>query len=330
VANPPADSSLLRDPTDPCPACGDAQLRPLFSATDRLYGTTNRVFQIVECGNCRLIRLYPKPSPTELRSYYPSNYWYVPDANVTDRLEQRYRRFVLRDHIHFAEQALQSSTAKGTILDVGCGGGLFLKMLSERGWPNVAGLDFSLDAATAAWWGAGVPAVCGTLTSAPFADESCAAVTMYHVLEHLYDPASYLDAAHRLLKKDGRLIVQVPNAACWQFLILGEHWNGIDVPRHLINFRLKDLDALLDACGFEVIRHKHFSLRDNPAGMASSIAPMLDPMARRLRHVEETNRQRFLKDLTYLALVAACIPFTLVEAACRAGATIMVEARKKS
>ena len=57
---------------------------------------------------------------------------------------------------------------------------------------------------------------------------------------------------------------------------------------------------------------------------------MLDPMARRLRHIEETPRQRLLKDLVYVALVAASLPFTLLEAACRAGSTIMVEARKKS
>ena len=42
---------------------------------------------------------------------------------------------------------------------------------------------------------------------------------------------------------------------------------------------------LLDHCGFEIVRRKHFSLRDNPAGLASSLAPGLDPMARRVRKV---------------------------------------------
>jgi hypothetical protein len=153
---------------------------------------------------------------------------------------------------------------------------------------------------------------------------------MFHVLEHLYDPASYLDAAHQLLRPDGRLIIQVPNAACWQFLLLGERWNGIDVPRHLIDFRLSDVDSLLDSCGFEVLRRKHFSLRDNPAGLATSLAPTLDPMARRMRQIVETPRRRLIKDLLYMGLVVGSIPFTLVEAACRAGSTIMVEARKKS
>jgi SAM-dependent methyltransferase len=305
-------------------------MRTLFSATDRLYRTTDKTFLIVECRNCRLIRLYPQPSPRELHDYYPPDYWFIPQTSTADRLEQWYRRFVMRDHLHFVERALRESDEQGLVLDVGCGGGLFLQMLSERRKVRVAGLDFSLDAAHAAWRRAGVPAICATLSRAPLAPGSCAAVTMFHVLEHLYDPASYLDAAHQLLRPDGRLILQVPNAACWQFLLMGERWNGIDVPRHLINFRQSDIDNLLTHCGFEVLRYKHFSLRDNPAGMATSLAPMLDPMARRLRHIEETPRQRLWKDLMYVALVAASLPFTILEAACRAGSTIMVEARKKS
>jgi len=305
-------------------------LRTLFSATDRLYRTTDHYFQIVECRKCRLIRLHPQPSPLELRDYYPPNYWFVPETTAADRLEQWYRRFVLRDHLRFVERALAESEEEGLVLDVGCGGGLFLQMLRERRNRPVAGLDFSLDAANVAWRRAGVPAICATLSRAPLAPSSCAAITMFHVLEHLYDPASYLDAAHQLLRPDGRLILQVPNAACWQFLLFGERWNGIDVPRHLIDFRLSDVDSLLDHCGFEVLRHKHFSLRDNPAGMATSLAPSLDPMARRLRGVVEQPKERLWKDLLYLALVGASLPFTLFEAACRAGSTIMVEARKKS
>jgi SAM-dependent methyltransferase len=152
---------------------------------------------------------------------------------------------------------------------------------------------------------------------------------MFHVLEHLFDPAAYLDAAHDLLEPDGRLVIQVPNAGCWQFLLLGENWAGIDIPRHLLNFRVRDLEILLDGCGFEVVRTKHFSLRDNPAGLATSIAPGLDPMARRIRRLEESSRLRLAKDLAYFALVLAALPFTVIEAACRAGSTVMLEARKK-
>jgi hypothetical protein len=89
----------------------------LFSATDRLYRTTSKIFQIVECGQCRLIRLSPRPSPIELREYYPPDYWFLPDATAADRIEQAYRRFVLRDHLKFVERALQECEEPGLVLD---------------------------------------------------------------------------------------------------------------------------------------------------------------------------------------------------------------------
>jgi SAM-dependent methyltransferase len=313
-----------------CPSCGGSETRALFSATDRLYGTTSQVFQIVECGKCRLIRLHPRPAPDELHQYYPPGYWFTPEQTTAAHLEQVYRRLVLRDHLKFVERALRECEEEGPVLDVGCGGGLFLQMLAERGVKRVVGLDFSLDAANLAWRRSRVPAVCADLASAPIAPSSCAAITMFHVLEHLNDPASYLNTAHELLRSDGRLIVQVPNAACWQFLLMGERWSGIDVPRHLTDFRGKDLEALLDRCGFEVLRVKYFSLRDNPAGMATSLAPNLDPMARRMHHPQESAGGKLAKDLLYFALTVMSLPFTLLEAACHAGSTVMVEARKKS
>jgi SAM-dependent methyltransferase len=247
-------------PGDTCPACGGTETCVLFAATDRLYATTGKLFQIVECKRCRFIRLYPQPTPRELRDYYPADYWIEPEDTVTDRLDMFYRRLVLRDHLRFAERVLRESEEEGIVLDVGCGSGVFLKMLAERGGKvergdkaergrrNVVGLDFALDAARAAWKHSGVPAICGTLSKAPFAPGTCAAITMFHVIEHLYDPASYLYAAGELLAPGGRLIVQVPNAACWQFLLFGDRWNGLEVPRHLVHFRLKDLETLLDNC----------------------------------------------------------------------------------
>ena len=312
-----------------CPACDGAEFQLLFTASDRLYRTTTEKFQVVECKQCRLMQLAPQPTPADLEKYYPKNYWFAPEGSAVGRLEELYRRIVLRDHVRFVERALRESQESGPVLDVGCGGGLFLRMLRERGFSGI-GADFSLDAARVAWTSNRVPAAIASMEQSPFAAGSCAAITMFHVLEHLYSPRSYLQAAHDLLRPDGRLILQVPNAGCWQFLLLGPAWNGVDVPRHLYDFRPADLDLLLDSCGFEVLRRKYFSLRDNPAGLATSLAPSLDPMARRIRRPNESPAGRLARDLLYGALVMAALPFTLVEAACRAGSTIMIEARKKS
>jgi SAM-dependent methyltransferase len=310
-----------------CLLCGGTRSAALFRASDRLFGTTMEEFAVVRCGDCGLMRLDPTPAPDTLGRYYPDDYWFAPDQTAAGRLEESYRRLVLRDHVHFVDRALRGTRAQGPLLDVGCGGGLFLRLMRGRGF-RAMGLDFSAQAAAVAWRQQGVPAVCAQLERAPFLPASLAGVTMFHVLEHLYDPRAYLQAARELLAPDGRLVVQVPNAACWQFRLLGRAWNGIDVPRHLFDFRARDLARLLESCGFEIVRRKFFSLRDNPAGLATSLAPGLDPMARRVRKRDESALGRLVKDLVYLGLAMTATPFAAAEAACRAGSTVMIEARR--
>ena len=310
-----------------CLVCNSERFARLFRTSDRLYHTTSQEFAVVRCGECGLVRLDPQPAPEELRQYYPDTYWFVPDRSAASRLEEAYRRLVLRDHVRFVERALRHSRARGPLLDVGCGGGLFLGLMRQRGF-RVLGLDSSREAAAIAWRRQHAAAVCALLENAPFPAESLAGVTMFHVLEHLYDPRAYLIAAHKLLAPDGRLVVQVPNASSWQFRLLGRSWNGVDVPRHLFDFRDRDVEKLMEQCGFEVLRHKYFSLRDNPAGLATSLAPSLDPMARRVRRVLESGRTQLAKDLGYFALVLSSLPFTAVEAAFGAGSTVMIEARR--
>ena len=148
-------------------------------------------------------------------------------------MEQWYRRFVLRDHLHFVERALRDSETGSDRSTWAAGAGC-----SCRCWPNVAR---SANGPGRSRFFAGCRA-CGLAARRSsrglriaypkrrFAADSCAAVTMFHVLEHLYDPASYLEPRTNCSRPEGRLIVQVPNAACWQFLLLGERWNGYRRP----------------------------------------------------------------------------------------------------
>lgn len=319
-----AESSWsFQDQRARCPACGDPRTDLLFTSTDLLYRTTGEAFQVVRCQGCGLLRLAPPVAREHLHAFYPTKYWFVSDA--ISSLEDVYRRFVLRDHIRFVLAAYRRTKQQGYVLDVGCGGGLLLGMILPLGIP-VLGMDFSVQAASIAWHAHSVPVVCATVDHAPLPAKSCAVITMFHVVEHLIDPVPHLKAARHLLKPDGRLIVQVPNADSWQFRLFGRHWNGIDVPRHMINYRTQDLIGLLNASGFRVQRIKHFSLRDNPAGFATSFATRLDPMVRRLTGVPESAPVRLTKSLLYLTLVIAAIPFTVLEAMFGRGSTVMMEA----
>jgi SAM-dependent methyltransferase len=266
-----------------------------------------------------------EPAPLDLARFYPKHYWFKPGESLAARLEEQYRRLLIRDHVAFVERALRITGAP--VLDVGCGGGLFLGVLQRRG-ARVLGLDNSQEAARAAWEKNRVTVVLGDLLKAPVAMGSCGVVTMFHVLEHVPNPAGFLRAARELLRPSGRLVVQVPNLDCWQYRMLGERWNGMDVPRHLTDFRARDLSALLKQCGFRARRWKFFSWRDNPAGLATSLAPQLDPMVRNIQRRDGSGMEKLIKDLVYLSLVVASVPFALAEATVGAGSTVMVEAEK--
>jgi len=278
------------------------------------------MYSLVECQGCGLVRLSPRPTPEQIAGFYAKNYWYA-----GGRMQELYRRIVLRDHVRFAAQALPG---KGKVLDVGCGGGLFLRMMKERGY-DVLGLDFSAEAARVAQEQHGVRVLVGDLTSSGIASSSCDLVTMYHVVEHLPDPALYLRAAGDLLRPGGALIVQVPDRDCWEASLLGIHWTGLDVPRHLHVFRTSDLCRLVRSCGFEVVREKHFSLRDHPAGLATGVAPSLDPVVRAIRKTDANPATGLVKDLLYLGLTATALPFTLIEAMLGKGSSVTIEARRK-
>ena len=307
-----------------CPRCDGTSYLILFRASDRLYQTNGPTFHVVECSSCRLMRLYPAPTPAELRSFYPDTYWWEADSSASGRLAELYRHFVLGDTVGFIAGHGKLSAP---VLDAGCGGGALVRALRDRG-VSAVGLDVSPIAASMASSGGRSPAVCAALPFAPFLPHSFSAVTLLHVLEHVPDPAALLRAIDRLLVPGGRLIVQAPNADSWQFLLLGKLWSGLDMPRHLIHFRAADVESLLETCGFTILRRKFFSLRDNPAGLATSLCPSLEPVVRRVRGLEESSSIRLLKDALYASLVAAAIPLTLAEAASGAGATVMFEAMR--
>lgn len=307
--------------------CGASEAVWELSGGDRLYRTTARRFDVVACAGCGLLRLSPRPLEVELAQYYPQQYWFSGDRSLAGRLEESFRRLLIRDHARFVRRAYREAGAEGPMLDAGCGGGLLAGVLRESGVAAM-GLDASSDAVKLAWHRHGVPALQGDLRQPPFAPGSLALLSMFHVVEHLLDPLAYLRSAHGLLRDGGRLVVQVPNADCLQFRLLRGRWSGIDIPRHLQNLRRADLRRLLATAGFEITRTKHFSWRDNPAGLATSLCPWLEPVARRVRGLDRGGAGRLLKDLAYLALVLASVPFAVLEAALGRGSTIMVEARK--
>ncbi len=130
------------------------------------------------------------------------------------------------------------------MLDLGCGTGGNLAMLSEFG--QVVGAELDEYAAQLALERGLAPIVRGKLPDGlPLDTGAFHCVTLLDVLEHIDDDRATLEAVHRLLAPAGQLLITVP---AFPFL-----WGAHDVAHHhQRRYRAKGLRQLLEATGYEI------------------------------------------------------------------------------
>jgi predicted SAM-dependent methyltransferase len=59
---------------------------------------------------------------------------------------------------------------------------------------------------------------------------------MWHVLEHVADLKTEIHHLQRILKKDGKLVLALPNYKSYDAEYYKDKWAAYDVPRHLSHF----------------------------------------------------------------------------------------------
>ena len=79
---------------------------------------------------------------------------------------------------------------------------------------------------------------------------------LWHVLEHIPNLQETLGNFKCWLKKEGELIIAVPNHKSWDAKYYQENWAAYDVPRHLYHFDKNSMSTLLDQHDFEITKIK--------------------------------------------------------------------------
>jgi SAM-dependent methyltransferase len=113
--------------------------------------------------------------------------------------------------------------ARGTVLDNGCGVGLYLQRLAPvaRG---AFGVEYDAERAHDAA-ALGLSAVCAAGEHLPFPSDRFDLVVSHEVLEHVADDRQALAEIARVLAPGGRLVLFVPNAG-YPFETHGVFWRG--------------------------------------------------------------------------------------------------------
>lgn len=230
-----------------CPLCAARELHTFLTAVD--HTVSHQPFEIRRCGTCGFCFTSPRPEPAEIGAYYQSAD-YISHSNTSaslqDKLYQRVRRRALRGK----HKLIHHYTSHGAVLDLGCGTGEFLGYLKQRGY-KTQGIEPSALARAQAEQRHGlvVSASLEELAPSPMFD----VITLWHVLEHVYDVRHTLHELHRRAVPGALLVIAVPDRESWDAQHYRADWAAYDVPRHLSHFRRQDLKRFLEESGFVLL-----------------------------------------------------------------------------
>jgi len=211
------------------------------------------------------------------------------------------------------------------LLDAGAGRGRFVAHARAAGW-DARGIEPSAreDA---------MHVERTSIEAAGIGPGSLDAITLWHVLEHVEDPAAVLGRLHGWLVTGGVLVVGVPNLASVQARLGGPRWYHLDLPRHRTHFTAKGLAALLERTGFETPRTHHLLLEHNPFGFWQSAVNRAAPTPSWLYNALKRNAPLQAADAVPTALALPLVPVALAaEAAAglvRRGGTVAAVSRAR-
>lgn len=244
-----------------CDICGSADLRPSVEKAGYRYSV---------CSACGVSVLCPMPEESYLEGLYEDitgvevDGVKMPERGSREFMEAYSRaRDIDLDDIGF------EFTEGGSVLDVGCADGIFLRYLKERHGVEGEGVDVSKNMVEKAV-DEGLNCFTKNLNelSGPYD-----VVTIWGAIEHLRSPSESMKEVHRLLADDGELIIQTP---CRGVLseAYGPEWTQYQPPYHVHIFDLDSLKHLLDSTGFVPVKWVR-----SGAGIAdctNSVKPVFD------------------------------------------------------
>lgn len=174
-------------------------------------------------------------------------------ASKYHRLEKNHWWFLGRRDIIF--KLIKDYHRDTEILDIGCSGGVLIEFLRDRGFRRLQGIDIDEKAIEICRQKEVTDVRVADAEKTGFKDQQFDIIIASDILEHIKDEDKALFEWHRILKKDGELLIFVP---AFKFL-----WSKHDeVNRHYRRYSKSGMVGTLEKNGFKVkrISYWNFSL----------------------------------------------------------------------
>lgn len=244
-----------------CKICGNID-NNLFITANEMRVNTGNTFRYLRCGECGCIHYID--TPDDMRKYYNSGYYSYNDNKynplkrkmITERnaayadttgwggrilkkiFPIRYDFRIRMDLIN--KYAMDKSSP---IIDVGCGSGYLVDMISDIGFKEVEGCDPFIDKECMTCQG-------NRLYKKTIfeIDRKYQIITMIHSFEHMNNPFEVLRSGLDKLMDGGTIIIEVPIVGyAWEKY--GTDWVQFDTPVHYFIHTEKSMRHLCMATG---------------------------------------------------------------------------------
>jgi 2-polyprenyl-3-methyl-5-hydroxy-6-metoxy-1,4-benzoquinol methylase len=226
---------------------------------------SKKKFEVLFCNFCEYGKTLLKKN-INLKSYYPKQYYGNNNSGRFNFLIEHISIYLrkLRVKLFYKQQI------KKKYLDIGCGRGIEAQILKKKNWTvyctelnnnYINKLKKKNIHAYKSY----------DLEKLKVKNNYFDFITSWHNLEHQTNINKNIDIVHKILKKNGTFIFEVPNIKSFQSIISNNNWIHLEAPRHVYHFTSQFLKNFLKKKKFKIISIETFSLEYGPIGMICSI-----------------------------------------------------------
>lgn len=246
-----------------CPICSSRNLYHYITTSAQMHSCKDE-FEFDKCKECDYVFLNPKVSPEQLKDYYTNYYLPYRGSEAWGKYKKLVEKSLKKLDLRKLNtvQNVQSLQSSSLILDVGCGQPSFLKICSDKLNCQTLGLDFS----NKGWINQpetynSIELKVGEISDLQ-EELKPDVITMWHYLEHDYNPLENLKHLKSISKPSTKLIIEVPNFSSSSRKKFGKHWAGWHTPRHTSLFSPHNLELLLNKAGWELEESHNYGTMD--------------------------------------------------------------------
>lgn len=257
-----------------CTLCKTTQVIQLNNSIRNMDSSDYHMFA---CSKCGTHFIYPEIQEKQLQEYYDGKFRCEVHTKTyydMDRLNQLfdYHSIEARERVERIGNQIKKID---DVLEIGCSTGYFLNAIKEK-VKSVSGTEWDHQALEYIQ-----DRFQGDIQTAQNPEEfnrKFDKIFMFHVLEHISDPVSYLENLKKILKPEGKIYIEVPNVG--DIMIKTFHCNSFAdfyyKKAHIFNFNEVGLAYIFDKSKFhsnidyiqryDISNHFHWLSNGTPFG----------------------------------------------------------------